>query len=82
MSKKNNTTGFTQKELAFAKELSNYENKWVAISTIGSRERVVGSGDRITDAKREADKSGVKNPAFRKVPPSGKVFIASGFRSR
>lgn len=76
MNRKTNKEIFTSKEKAFAKELSHYEGKWVAISTIGSREQIVASGDRITDAKREADRQGIKEPVFRKVPSSEKILIA------
>lgn len=71
---------FTTSEMALAKELANYENKWVAISKQGRREKVVASGDRITDAKAEADLKGIKNPTFRKVPSGSKILIAHSKR--
>lgn len=76
-----NTTKFTAREIATAKEMAKYENKWVAVTKTGSREKIVGSGDRITDAKAAADKKGIKNPTFRKVPSSGKILIMQFFRS-
>ena len=68
---------FTAHELANAKEMSKYEDKWVAVTKNGNRETVVASGSRITDAKAAADKKGVKNVTYRKVPSSGKILIAS-----
>ena len=73
---------FTDREVATAKEMSKYENKWVAVSKKGNRETVIASGDRITDAKAAADAKGCKNPTFRKVPSSGKILIAELFLSR
>ncbi len=67
---------FTAREIAMAKEMAKYEDKWIAISKRGRDEIIVASGDRITDAKEEADKKGIKNPTFRKVPSTKKVFIA------
>lgn len=59
-----------------AREMAKYENKWVAISKQNGNEKIVASGDRITDAKKEADEKGIKNPTFRKVPATGKILIA------
>lgn len=56
--------------------MSKYEDKWIAVTKKGGHETVVGSGKRITDAKAAADKIGVKNPTFRKVPSSAKILIA------
>ena len=73
---------FTAKEIAIANEMAKYEDKWVAVSKSGSREKVVASGDRITDVKSATDKQGIKNPTFRKVPSAKKILIAGAFRSR
>jgi len=67
---------FTKKEKKFADELANYEDKWVAIKRDGDNNTIVASGNRIGDAKRAAESKGIKNPVFRKVPSSKKVFIA------
>lgn len=67
---------FNAKERSFADELAKHEDKWVAISRKGTTEKIVGSGDRVIDAKREADAKGIKNAVYRKVPSSHKVFIA------
>ena len=67
---------FTKKEKRFADELSQYEDKWVAIERSGEDERVVASGKRITDAIREVEKAGLNDVVYRKVPSSHKIFIA------
>ncbi len=64
-------------DLLVAKEMSRYEDKWVGISKTGGREKVVSSGNRITEAKAEADKKGIKDVTYRKVPSSKKVLIAA-----
>ena len=58
----------TKNEIAMAREVAKYPNKWIAIVKTRGREKIVASGDRITDAKAEADKLGFKNPTFAKVP--------------
>ncbi len=70
---------YSAHEIALAKELSGFDNKWAALVKVGSREKVVASGERITDAKAAADRAGFKNPTFRKVPSRGKVLIAGLF---
>ena len=67
---------FTAREIALAKEFAKYENKWVAVVGEGKDERVVASGNRITDAKAAADKIGIKDPIFMKIPSRGETFIA------
>jgi hypothetical protein len=67
---------FTKKEKEFADELAKYENQWVAIKRSGSDEKIVASGKRITDAKREAEKKGEKEVFYLKVPSSHKILIA------
>lgn len=74
------TTKFDAKERSFADELAKHENKWVAISRNGTTETIVGSGESVIDAKREAEAKGVKNAVYRKVPSSHKVFIAKLLR--
>jgi hypothetical protein len=69
-------TKFSPNERALARELSHHENQWVALSRQGSRERVVASGYRISDVKREVDIKGIVNPTFRKIPSSHKTQIA------
>lgn len=68
-------SNYTRRELEFAKELGGYENRWVAIMRKGSNEKVVASGERIIDAKREADEKGFKDVSFMKVPAFDKVYI-------
>ncbi len=67
----------SKNDLLVAKEMALYENQWVGISRSGGREKVVSSGSRITEAKAEADKKGIKNVTFRKVPSSKKILIAA-----
>ncbi len=66
----------TKNEIAMAREMAKYPNKWIAIVTKRGREKIVASGDRITDAIAEAEKLGIKNPAFRKVPAH--LFVQNG----
>jgi len=66
----------SKKEKAFADKLAKYENKWVAISRSKDKEEIVASGNRITDAKRNAEAHGVKNAVYRKVPSSTKILLA------
>ena len=70
------TAKFSAREIALAKELVTFENKWVAIVGEGKNEQVVASGNRITDAKAAADKLGIKDPTFMKIPSRGETFIA------
>lgn len=67
---------FDLKERAFADELAQYENEWVAIHRDGKVEKIVASGKTLIDAKREAESRGFKNPVYRKVPSSQTIFIA------
>lgn len=69
-------TKFDTKEKSFADRLAKYENKWVAISRTETTEEIVGSGVRVIDAKRAAEKKGFKDAVYRKVPSSHKVLIA------
>jgi len=64
----------SKNDLLIAKEMARYENKWVGISKVGGREKIVSSGNRITDAKAEADKKGIKSVIYRKVLPNKKVL--------
>ena len=65
----------TEKELAFIDELEKYEDKWVAILRNGDDETIVASGERLKEAKREAEAKGFKDVVYMKVPSSRKVFI-------
>ena len=67
---------FTKKEKAFADELANYEDKWVAIERTKTKETIVASGDHFSDAVRAAEAKGVKGAVYRKVPSSTKILIA------
>jgi hypothetical protein len=64
------------KELAFAKELEKYANRWVAIVHYGSdAESVVASGNSIREAREQAESSGFKDITFFKVPPGDRLFV-------
>lgn len=67
---------YSAKQMKLAHELASYKNKWVAIARVGSVDKVVASGDRITEAKEAAEKKGYKDPTFRKIPSEGKILIA------
>lgn len=67
---------FTAQELKTAHEMSEYEDKWIAVAKKGNKETVVASGARITDVKAAADEKGVKNPTYRKIPSARKILIA------
>lgn len=54
-------------------ELGKYENQWVAI--LESERRVVASGDRAVDVRREAEAKGYPDTALFKVRPHGKLYI-------
>jgi len=64
------------KELDFLRELEKHTNKWVAIIGYGSdEERIVASGDSITEARQSAESQGFKDTTFFKVPPTDKLFV-------
>jgi hypothetical protein len=66
----------SDKEMAFAEELSQYRGKWVAILNYGSDEEViVGSGDSIIEARRDAQGKGFNDATFFKVPRTDSIFI-------
>jgi len=65
----------SDKELAFMDELAKHEEQWVAILRNGDDERIVGSGQRLKEAKRSALASGFRDVVFMKVPSSHKVFV-------
>lgn len=56
-------------------ELRPYENKWIAIDRSGEKERIVGSGDTLLKAKRDAESNGYSNPVFMKVPRFDAGFV-------
>jgi hypothetical protein len=65
------------KELAFARELEKYVNKWVAITHYGSEdETVVATGNSLREARLHAESDGYKEVTFFKVPPVDKLFVA------
>ena len=64
-------------ELAFMDELAKHEDEWVAILRNGDSERIVGSGQRLKEAKQSALKNGFRDVVFMKVPSSHKIFIGS-----
>ena len=68
---------FSEKELAFMDELAKHEDQWVAILRNGDDERIVGSGDRLKEAKQSALEHGFRDVVFMKVPSSHKVFVGS-----
>lgn len=65
----------SEKELAFISELEKYQDKWVAILRDGDNETIVGSGERLRDAKHDAEANGFKEVVFLKVPSSHRVLI-------
>lgn len=65
----------SEKELAFIDELEKYEDMWVAILRSGDDETIVASGERLRDAKRNAEEKGFKDVVFMKVPSSHKILI-------
>lgn len=69
----------TSQEEELVNELAKHENEWVAVVTTSGTERVVGSGKRIGDAKKDAEARGYKDPVFMKVPSSKRTFIATFF---
>ncbi len=64
----------SEKEIAFMGELEKYEDQWVAILRDGDDERIVGNGERLKEAKRDALKRGFREVVFMKVPSSHKIF--------
>jgi hypothetical protein len=48
--------------------LKDYENKWVAFAAPDQQE-IVGSGNTLAEAKREARQKGFSKPIFFKVLP-------------
>ena len=67
----------SDKQLAFMDELAKHEEQWVAILRNGDDERIVGSGQRLKEAKLAALKSGFRDVVFMKVPSSHKIFVGS-----
>ena len=67
----------SDKELAFIDELAKHEEQWVAILRNGDDERIVGSRQRLKDAKQSALESGFRDVVFMKVPSSHKIFVGS-----
>ena len=65
----------SDKELAFMDELAKHEEQWVAILRNGDDERIVGSGQRLKEAKRSALARGFRDVVFMKVPSSHKVLV-------
>ncbi len=53
--------------LDLSKVLRPYENKWVALSE--DHQRVVGSGDTLKQAQKQAEEKGQKHPVYTKVLP-------------
>lgn len=49
-------------------QLKDYQNKWVAFAAPGQQE-IVGSGDTLAEAKRQANQKGFSKPIFFKVLP-------------
>ena len=68
---------WSEKERAFAEELSKYEQQWVAILRSGEEETIVGNGKSIREARLVAEGKGFKEVVFLKVPSSHVAFIPS-----
>ena len=62
---------FTKEELAKAKELRPYENKWVALVD----DKVVASGDSPKEVKAEAIRKGFKDFAYHLVPSFSQEYF-------
>jgi len=54
--------------------LQEYHNKWVALEQ-DDNNKIVGVGDTLNSALKEAEKRGVKNPILTKVPADYGAFI-------
>jgi hypothetical protein len=67
----------SDKQLAFMDELAKHEEQWVAILRNGDNERIVGSGQRLKEAKRSALEGGFRDVVFMKVPSSHKIFVGA-----
>lgn len=68
---------WTEKERAFADELTKYEGQWVAILRSGEEETVVGNGTSIREARLVAEGKGFKEVVFLRVPGERVVLGAS-----
>ncbi len=55
-----NTYTLTKEDIAFAKALARYRNKWVALQD----RRVVASGGSVQEVQKKAERKGIKNYAF------------------
>lgn len=66
-------------ELAFINELEKYQDQWVAILRKDDEERIVASGMRLKEAKRQANERGFRDVVFMKVPSSHKTLIPTNF---
>jgi hypothetical protein len=64
-----------QVTLPFKDQLAKYEDQWVAILRNGDDEKIVGSGNRLKEAKQSALDRGFREVVFMKVPSSHKVFV-------
>lgn len=58
-----------------SKKLLPYENKWVALSE--DQKEILGSGNSLREAQREAEKS-KKKFIFLKVPPFNISYVPAG----
>lgn len=64
------------RDKAFAGELAKYENQWVAIARSKTKEEIVASGLRMSDAKRAAEAKGIRDAVYHRVPSTTKILIA------
>jgi len=62
------------KDKAFAGELAKYENQWVAITRSKTKEVIVASGLRMSDAKRAAEAKGVLDAVYQRRSSTTKII--------
>lgn len=74
-----NQVKLSDKEVAFMDELAKHEEQWVAILRNGDDEQIVGSGQRLKEARRAALENGFRDVVFMKVPSSHKIFVGPRF---
>lgn len=55
-----------KQDKAYAKKLSKYANRWVALVD----HSVVAAADTLQEVKTKVERRGIKNYVFHRVPPS------------
>ena len=54
-----------ERDKAYAKKLSRYANRWVALVD----HSVVAAADTLQEVKTKVERKGIKNYVFHRVPP-------------